>query len=238
MAFRPKLWPTLFTVPALVALLALGTWQVDRLHWKQDLIEKLQERGTAAPMPLPAWIDDLQAWEYRRVTVHGTYLHDHEFYLVNRSLHGKPGLNIVTLLKRSDGGGHVLVNRGWVPFDLREPAARKQGQIEGEVAVEGIVRLAKGPGLFTPENEPHNNTWFFVDPASMTVSASLPPLQPYYVESSDRSVPGGYPVGHQWRVDIRNDHLEYAITWYALALALLVIYILYHRRPPEEDGTA
>lgn len=236
MAFRPTLWPTLFSVPAVIALLALGTWQVERLHWKEALIDRLQERSTLEAAPLPAWIDDLEAYEYRRVQVRGTYLHDKEFYLVNRSLRGKPGLNVVTLLKRSDGSGHVLVNRGWVPFDRRDPASRAAGQIKGEVAVEGIVRLAKGPGLFTPENEPHNNTWFYIDPSSMTVSAGLPPLQRYYVLAGDRSVPGGLPVGHQWRVDLPNDHLEYAITWFALALALIVIYFLYHRRPAGREG--
>lgn len=229
MAFRPKLWPTLFTVPALIALIALGSWQMQRLYWKEALIERLQERGTAKPIALPTWLDNLDRYEFRRVAVTGEFLHDKEFYLINRSLKGKPGLNVVTLLKRADGGGHVLVNRGWVPFDRRDPKTRQKGQITGGVIVEGIIRLAKGPGLFTPENEPHNNTWFYVDPASMTASAGLPPAQSYYVLAANAS-PGGFPVGHQWRIDLRNHHLQYALTWYLLALGLLVIYILYHRR--------
>ncbi|MGB0552022.1 MAG: SURF1 family protein, partial [Alphaproteobacteria bacterium] len=121
MSFRPKLWPTLFTVPTLIALVFLGGWQVNRLHWKDTLIERLQERGTEAPVALPTRIDNVEAYEFRRVSVTGKYLHDKEFYVINRSLNGKPGLNIVTLLKRADDGGHILVNRGWVPFEKRDP---------------------------------------------------------------------------------------------------------------------
>jgi surfeit locus 1 family protein len=237
MAFRPKLWPTLFTVPALIALIALGSWQIHRLYWKDTLIERLQERAQADPVALPVWIDDLEAFEFRRVAVTGEFLHDKEYYVVNRSLNGKHGLNIVTLFKRADGGGYVLVNRGWVPFEKREPKTRPEGQITGGVTIEGIVRLAKGPNLFTPDNEPHNNTWFYIDPSSMTASAGLPPVQRYYILAANAS-PGGFPVGHQWRIDIKNDHLQYAITWFALAIGLLVIYIVYHRqldRRPEDE---
>ena len=229
MSFRPKLWPTLFTVPTLIALVFLGGWQVNRLHWKDTLIERLQERGTEAPVALPTRIDNVEAYEFRRVSVTGKYLHDKEFYVINRSLNGKPGLNIVTLLKRADDGGHILVNRGWVPFEKRDPQTRLKGQVKGNIIVEGIVRLAKGSAMFTPENEPHNNTWFYIDPSSMTAAAGLPPLQGYYILAANKS-PGGFPVGHQWRVDLRNNHLHYAITWFALAFGLLVVYIVYHRQ--------
>ena len=234
MIFRPKFWPTLFTVPALITLLALGVWQVERLNWKKELIDRLQSRSTAEPLSLPRWIADLESFEFQRVSVTGAFLHEHEFYLFNRSLNGKPGLNVITPLKRTDGGGHVLVNRGWVPFDKRDPETRSKGQIEGSIVIEGIVRLSRGPGLFTPENEPHNNTWFYVDASSMPTSANLPPLQEYYLLAANAS-PGGFPIGHQWRIDIRNDHLQYAITWFALACSLVVIYVLYHRQKSHQD---
>lgn len=235
MAFRPKLWPTLFTIPVLISLIALGGWQVQRLYWKDTLIERLQARGSAEPVALPQWIDNVEAFEFRRVSVTGEFIHDKEFYVINRSLNGKPGLNIVTLLKRADGGGHVLVNRGWVPFDKRDPKTRSEGQVTGGVIIDGIIRIAKGPAMFTPENEPHNNTWFFVDPSSMSAAAGLPPLQGYYILAANAS-PGGFPVGHQWRVDLRNDHLQYAITWFALALGLIVIYVIYHRQSEDQPN--
>jgi surfeit locus 1 family protein len=83
--------------------------------------------------------------------------------------------------------------------------------------------------MFTPENEPHNNTWFYIDPLSMSAAAGLSPVQGYYLLAANKS-PGGVPVGHQWRVDLPNNHLHYAITWFALAFGLLVIYIVYHKQ--------
>ena len=100
--------------------------------------------------------------------------------------------------------------------------------------MEGIVRLAKGPGHFMPDNDPHNNTWFYVDPSSMMASADLPQIQPYYILAANKT-DGGLPVGHQWRIDIRNNHLQYAITWFALAFGLLMVYLLYHRRPTDSS---
>ena len=229
MAFRPTFWPTLITVPILIVLLGLGTWQLQRLIWKQDLIGKLQARSTAEAVQLPSGPLDPEEMEYRRVTVSGVFDHENELLLVNRSLRGQAGLHVLTPLIRADGAGAVLVDRGWIPFERRDRVSRADGLIGGEVTVDGLVRFAKDPGWFMPDNEPHNNAWFYVDPGGMAAAAGLRALPSHYVMSSARDTPGGYPVGHQWRLDIRNDHLEYAITWYALALALLIIYLLYHR---------
>lgn len=236
MSFRPRLWPTLFTISALIMLLALGTWQVHRLEWKTALIEKLQTRAEMPAAPLPPRVDDPEAYEYRRVSVTGRFLHDRELFLVNRSLNGNPGLHVLTPLERADGAGYVLVNRGWVPFERENAGKRPEGQVAGLVTVEGILRLAKGPGWMMPDNAPATNVWFYVDPAAMAKAAGVESLPPFEIMSSDRTVPGGFPVGHQWRVDVRNDHLQYAITWYALALALLVIYVLSQRRPEDEPA--
>lgn len=228
--FRPTFWPTLFTLPALAALIALGTWQLHRLEWKQDLIAKLQSRSVAAPVAPPSAGADLGAFEFQRVRVTGVFRHDRELYLVGRALNGEPGLHILTPLIPSDGSTPILIDRGWVPFEGRDAAKRPGGQVPGPVAVEGIVRLQKPKGFFVPENDPVKNTWYFVDIGAMSKTAGVE-LQPgYYIVADAMNLPGGYPKGGQWRLDIRNDHLEYAFTWYSLAIALAVIYILYHRR--------
>lgn len=230
MFFRPRLWPTLVTVPSLIVLVGLGTWQLDRLDWKRDLIDKLQTRSTAAAVGLPTASADLEAFEFQRVAVTGTYRHDRELYLVSRSLRGNPGYHVLTPLVRGDGQGAVLVNRGWVPFDKRDPASRAEGQLQGPQTVEGIVRLQKKPGLFTPDNDPVKNDWFSFDMEAMSQATGVALTPGYYVVSDVAPAAGLYPVGRQWRLDIRNDHFEYALTWYGLAAALLVIYFLYHRR--------
>lgn len=230
MAFRPALWPTLFTVPALIALVVLGLWQVQRMHWKADLIEKLQTRSTSAAVAPPGPSDDLAAFEFQRVTVTGRFRHDRELYLVSRSLRGSPGFHVMTPFERPDGAPAVMVNRGWVPFDKQDPATRAEGQVPGQVTIEGIVRLQRPPGWFTPDDDPKKNNWFTVNSEKMGRQTGVPLVGGFYIVADMGDTPGNFPVGRQWRLDIRNNHLEYAITWFALAAALLVIYLLYHRR--------
>lgn len=232
---RPKLIPTLFTIPALIALVWLGVWQLQRLEWKETLIDRLNTRAEAEAVELPSGDLDIDNWEFQRVTLTGEFLHDHEVHLLNRSLNGNPGLHILTPLRRTDIPGEptVLVNRGWVPFELKEQSARPQGLIEGPVTVEGIVRFQRPiTGLqrvFLPENEPANNIWYSVDQGQIEEDAGLT-LTNFYVVDGNTDVPGTYPLGKQWILDIRNDHLQYAITWFLLAGALAVIYVVYHRR--------
>lgn len=230
MMFRPRFWPTVTTVLMLIALLGLGTWQVQRYSWKADLLDKLATRSEANAIALPSGLSVSEDLEFQRVTLTGTYLHEREFHLFGRSLRGNPGVHVLTPLRRADGNGYVLVNRGWVPFDKRSAKDRSAGQVESEVTFEGIVRLARGPGTFTPDNDPVKNDWFFVEPAAMAKLAGLEALPDYYVLSGEKDVPGGYPVSHQWRLDVPNNHAEYAITWYLMALVLIGIYIVYHRQ--------
>ncbi len=214
----------------LVLLLYLGTWQVLRYGWKTDLIEKLQTRSESAAIALPKNSVALEKFEFQHVLVSGTFLHEHEFYLFGRSLHGSPGLHVITPFQRTDGAGYVLVDRGWVPFDKRDPAERAEGQVEDLVEIDGMIRLAKGPGTFTPDNDAKGNYWYFIEPDAMAKVAGLDALPDYYVLSGIKDTPGGFPVARQWRVDIRNHHIEYAITWYLMAVALIVIYVVYHRQ--------
>lgn len=238
MGFRPKLIPTLFSVPAFITLIFLGTWQVQRLEWKQDLIDKLQVRSAQAPGALPAPPLNEDAHEFLPVRVQGVYDHDHEFHLVNRALNGEAGINTVTPLKLRDGGT-ILVNRGWVPFEMRDKALRPDGLLTGEQTVTGLLRFVKPRSTLeewvVPDNEPGNNAWFNIDPAAMAAQAGLDSLPDYYILSSDQSERGALPRGKQWSLDIKNDHLQYAITWYSLALGLLVIYVVYHRKAAAEE---
>lgn len=236
MTFRPKLVPTLITIPSLIILMALGIWQLQRLEWKETLIDRLQSRAEAAPESLPPGALAIDEWEFRRVTLTGHFLHDQELHVLNRSLNGNPGLHVFTPLRRTDvpDGSVVLVNRGWVPFDRKEIEARPDGLTTGEVTVNGIVRFQRPmtslQATFTPENDPAKNMWYSISLPQMAETAAMP-LTNYYIVDGNDAVPGLFPVGRQWTLDIRNDHLQYAITWFGLALGLLVIYVLYHRQP-------
>lgn len=234
---KPLLWPTLTTLPAVLGALALGTWQVQRLQWKDELVAERQARRAAPPLAaLPERFDPARD-EFRTVRAAGRFLHEKEMYLAARSFRGNAGYHVLTPLAQDDGRT-ILVNRGWIPLDRKSPASRKPGNPAGEAAVEGYLRAESGPGWFTPKNEPEKNFWFFVDIAAMAKAHGIGKVERYYIEAGPAENPGGFPVGGVTRFEIPNDHLQYAITWYAMAIIGIVIYLLYHRRRARELAAA
>lgn len=244
MQFRPTFWPTFITIPALAILLTLGWWQVQRLQWKTDLIQELEIRGGAPAIPLPTDpripAEDLV---YRTVTVAGHYMHEAEMHFLNQVLDGMPGIKIVTPLVRADGGGILLVNRGWAPMDWPgTPIADNDGE-PVKVEVTGVVRRPMSPGWLTPSNEPAKNDWYYIDLVEMATAAGVLPFTDYYIFATgeknltDAPAPLLAPDPNEWRIDLANNHLTYAATWFALAVALLTIYVLYHtgRRGRDDD---
>ncbi len=242
MQFRPTFWPTLITIPALVILVLFGYWQVQRLQWKTALIQELEIRGAgpAIPLLLDARIsaEDLM---FRRITVTGRYMHEAEMHLLNRVRDGMPGINVFTPLLRADGGNTLLVNRGWVPMDWPGTPIENQGAEPVIVEVTGVVRIPEPPNWLTPGNEPEKNDWYFIDLAGMSAAAGVLPFADYYVFATGEKNLAGEPVPwlapdpNEWRVDLPNNHLTYAITWFSLAGALFVIYAIFHTRRRDED---
>ena len=231
--FRPTLVPTLFTVPAIILMVGLCIWQVQRLHWKEGLIAERESRVSAEPVALPAAGVDPAGMEYRRVRLDGSFRNDKELYLGARSLNGNAGYQILTPFALT-GGGTVLVDRGWVPVERKAPQSRAEGQLEGNRAVEGIVRVPHGQAWMQPDNEPNKNMWFFVDLPAMAAASGVDLRTDLYVDAGPAENPGKYPVGGQTRIELPNDHLQYAITWGLLAVALAVIYVLYHLKLERE----
>lgn len=231
MTFRPSLVPTLFTITALVILIMLGFWQLDRLEWKQNLIDQFETRLSQPTQPIPNGELNPDQHEFLRVEVTGTFDHEHEFYLVHLSRQGKPGIHVITPLRPSAGGQPILISRGWAPFERRDPLTRPEGLYEGEVTVKGLLRFPKPHDtiqeLVIPANEPQNNTWFWLDTVALAAHGGYDGFPNHYVMSEEDPPLGVFPRGRQWLLDIRNNHLEYAITWFLLALTLAVVYIAY-----------
>jgi len=230
--FRPTLRRTIFVVPAVIALFALGTWQVERLQWKTGLIHDRETRVAAPAIAPPATAEDMAAIEFRRVALTGHFLNDREMYLAARSLRGNVGYHVVTPFVGEDNVV-TLVDRGWVPLDRKEPKSREAGEIEGTTTVEGLIRKPGKPGWFVPDNLPDKNFWFFVDIPAMAGHAGLARVRPYFVEAGPAPNPGGLPIGGQSHIELPNNHLSYVIIWYSLALALVIIFLIYHRVKPE-----
>ena len=229
LGFRPALWPTLITLPAIVLTFGLGVWQVQRLTWKEGLIADRTARLALPTLDaLPAKFDP-ERHMFRKVRFSGAYVHDKEMYRPARSRReGALGLQIFTPF-RLDTGGVLLVNRGWVPSVRRNPETRRDGLVRGRVTLVGVMRTPARAGYFVPESDVGRNQWFRVDLAKMAQYAGIKNVRPYYVDLV-QDAPGGWPRGSQTRVTARNAHLQYAITWFSMSLIGLVIYILWHRR--------
>jgi surfeit locus 1 family protein len=165
-------------------------------------------------------------FDYLHVVANGRFLHDKERYLYAPTPQGL-AWHVYTPLQLSPGVV-VWVNRGLVPDASKAPATRPAGQIEGPVEVRGIVREMPIPALFTPRNDVAGNLWYWPDQAAMTASAfpdgSVKHIGHYLEADAEPAPPGGLPRGGVTRVNLPNRHLEYAITWYGLALTLAGVY--------------
>jgi len=225
----PVLIPTLITVIAVGTAAGLGAWQVQRLFWKQDLIETRQRQSTLPVLDgAPKGVRGT-TYEFRRVRVTGIFDHARELYVAARSKNGNLGYHVVTPL-RLRGDRVLLVNRGWVPTALRDPNLRAAGQVSGQVTITGFVRAPQQAGWATRDNKPAANLWYTVDPAAMAKAAGLETVLPWYLEAGPGANPGGFPIAGQTRLKLRNQHLQYVITWFSVALAGIVIWYLWHRR--------
>jgi surfeit locus 1 family protein len=225
--FRPRLWPTLAALAGIALLLVLGTWQVQRLQWKEELIAEREEALAMPPAPLPAVADDWRAFDFRRVRVLGRFRHDQEQLFGFSAHQGQPGHHLLTPLVRPDGAA-VLVDRGWIPADKVHAASRREGQIEGEVEITGIARWRGDEAVswFRPENRPDQGLWYWYDLAALERATGLE-LVPVVLEAGPKPNPGGLPVPVPTRTELPNNHLQYAVTWYGLALTLLAVYLAF-----------
>ncbi|OKH87843.1 SURF1 family protein [Thalassospira sp. TSL5-1] len=232
---RPTVAISITAGLAFLVLMALCVWQIERLFWKENLIAEREARSALSPIEFPVDVDKINPdMAFRAAIAHGRFLHDQEMYLMARTMQGSVGYQVITPLEQADGR-IILVNRGWVPDDKRDPATRPEGQIKGKVEVTGVIQIARPRHWAQPENDPVKNQWFYVDPPHMAEEAGGDLASPYYLEADATPNPGGLPIGGQARVMLPNNHLQYAITWFCLAVALVVIFVVYHRRPPHSS---
>ncbi len=230
-AARQLLWPAIATLVAFAVLVGLGTWQMQRLAWKEGLVAAVEERAHAAPRDVSA--AELaalspEADEYRPVRVRGTFRHADEIQVYTllsepRGSFSGPGYWVLTPLDLA-GGGTVIVNRGFVPTKKKDPATRPEGQVPGEVTVTGLVRAPDPGHLFTPADDPARNAWFTRDPQRIAAAKGLGDIAPVLIDADAAPMPGGLPQGGETKLQFPNRHLEYALTWYGLAATLLAVF--------------
>ena len=206
-----------------IGLLSLGVWQIERRAWKLDLIQRIDHRVHAAPERAPgpsAWPSiNAKADEYRRVTATGNFRHDRET-LVTAVTKDGGGYWVLTPLETNDGFT-VLVNRGFVPPDKRDPASRAAGQVDGDATVTGLLRLTEPKGAFLRTNDPAAGRWFSRDVHAIADARGISNVAPYFIDADATPNTGGLPIGGLTVVAFQNNHLVYALTWFTLALMLI-----------------
>lgn len=233
---RRLLWPGLATLAAFAILVSLGIWQLARRDWKHDLIVRIEARahgpaGEVGPeAEWPRWraADE----EFRRVSVSGTFEHA-AATPVHGLLHDRPGrplqgYYVLTPLRRADGS-RIIVNRGFVPPEERD--AQLRGDTlpeEAAVTVTGLLRASEVRGWFQPPNRP--DSWFVRDTGEMARLHRLGRVAPFYLEAEGLTGTSAWPRGGQARLTLPDNHLQYALTWFGLAGALLAVFIAFARR--------
>jgi surfeit locus 1 family protein len=221
-AARPSSWLTILLLTAFALLIALGVWQIERRAWKLALIDRVEQRvhAPAQPIPSPAsWPAVSTANdEYRHVSVAGRFLHDRET-LVQAVTEEGPGYWVLTPLRRSDGT-LVLVNRGFVPSERRDASTRRDGNPDGQVEITGLLRMTEPKGGFLRNNVPQHNRWYSRDVAAIAAAHGLHNFAPFFVDADAGSPAAGGPIGGLTVVSFPNNHLIYALTWFALAFML------------------
>jgi surfeit locus 1 family protein len=232
---RRRSWTGLL-IPALLAfvvLVGLGTWQLQRKAWKEGLIVALNAQLAAPPVAMPpraAWPSlDQQTAEYHRVTVSAAFDNAREALVFAapsafRSDVTSPGYWVFTPARLPDGG-IVMVNRGFVPEGRQDPISRPEGQLSGPLQIVGAMRWPEGRHWFTPNDEPAHNLWFSRDPEVIARAKGLGSVAPFYIEQESPAPPGGLPQPGKLVVNLPDNHLQYALTWYGLALVLVVTFV-------------
>jgi surfeit locus 1 family protein len=232
---RGVIEPTIFALVGIAILIGLGIWQLDRKVWKENLIATVTARLAQTPQDLPPradWIHLAQADnEYRRVAFPAEFLPGEEALVYSAGSAFRPDVQgtgyWVFAPARLAGGSIVVVDRGFIPLEAKGVARRAP---TGIVDIVGVMRWPETRGLFTPADEPRNNIWFLRDPETMAKAHKWPAVAPFYVEQETPVPEGGLPKPGKLTVNLPDNHLQYAITWFGLALGLAGVYVVFIAR--------
>lgn len=207
---------------AAVALVQLGNWQMRRLDWKTALLHAIETRAFSDPVPAPG----KRSWPginadddaYLRVKVSGTLLNSHE--LPVRALTELGGGYWILTPLQTGAGEIIWINRGFVPPDKRFADSRNE-PVHQDVTITGLLRLSEPKGTLLQDNEPEAGRWYSRDVDAFSKAEGLPPPAPYFIDADQVSGAADWPRGGLTKLSFSNNHLQYALTWYAMALGLL-----------------
>ena len=213
----------IYSSMALLILVSLGTWQLERLRWKTDILSSMKESLSLPPLKITSQvIDNIDQYSFRRIQLTGNYLYKDNITIYSKVFNKKVGKHLIVPLETKYG--IILVNRGFIPSDFNIENNIKSG----EISINGIVKFQQKINYFTPNNNVIKNEWYYININEVSNFLSLPLLNFYIVE--ENNIEEKYPVGSQYNINIPNDHLQYAITWFSLALALCIFINIFWRK--------
>jgi len=215
------LGPIVVGLGGLATLLGLGFWQVDRLDWKRGVIAEAERRLAQASVALPIDLDP-ERDDYMPVFAIGRFDGDEFYHLTSQKPKG-PGFDVIAPFVMADGR-RILIERGYVPQDSRDPATRSAPT--GEQRIEGFLRWPDDVNRFTPDPDSAKRIWYARNVPSLADAAQTEPVM---IVQAPTGAPD-YPRGRAVEVRIRNHHLQYAITWFSVAAIWLVMTLIWVRR--------
>jgi surfeit locus 1 family protein len=226
-----------FIAVALAVLVALGTWQLERREWKEALIAQLDRKLSAPPSdvaPRARWPQlNAAADEFRRVAFAAEFIPGEEALVYSSGSPLRPDATgpgyWVFAPARLPDRSVVVVNRGFVPEGRQDRKTRPDGTPSGTVQIVGAMRWPEVRGTFTPPDEPAKGLWFARDPAAMAAAKNWGEVAPFYVDQEAPPGAGGLPKVGPLKASLPNNHLQYAVTWYGLALVILISGLFYWR---------
>ncbi len=220
--FETKAIPLIAFVVALSILLSLSTWQFKRLKWKSNLVDIRVSMYEGQVKPLNV-ISEPSKSEFQKISIKGKLLNEFEFYMPALSKRGNNGFHILVPFKTEENK-FIIFDTGWVPLLKKDREKRINNIDNEEKEFLAVIRIPGRKGYFQPDNDPQKNFWFFVEPTLMEKQLKFSLEKNFYIEAINNG-PNGFPLGNQTRIYLRNNHLQYALTWLMIAFGLVGVYL-------------
>ena len=214
---RYKFLFSIFVFFFISVFLALGSWQIIRLNWKLELINQIETSLKGIPVNL----SNSKHKNYLRIKTRGSIDFEKQIYLYNLNEKGKPGFEVINPLKV--GNNNYLLNRGWIPFNKKEDETIN---VIDENYINGVLRKQIKPNIFKPENDLSENYWFTLDRDDIFKFTGKN-FSPYVIYLSGNNE---FPKPKSITANISNNHKKYALTWFSLAISILLIYLYLRKK--------
>ena len=211
----------LFVILFVTIFCALGTWQLYRLQWKLELISEITYGLNSSPIEYSTLIKK----NYQRVTTKGKFDYDKQIYLYSLNDNGKPGYDVITPFK-TNRNENVLINRGWIVKELKDNPSINL-KTESEKKIIGLLREIYKPNMFKPDNDLKNNIWFSINLEDLKVTSGER-FNEFVIFLEDNQAKT--PIPRKISIDVPNNHLKYAITWYAISISIIFYYLYFRRK--------